>query len=31
MRQSAVSFEASGLTIEGVVAVPDNVTAPSPE
>ena len=30
MRQSAVSFEASGLTIEGVVAVPDNFTAPVP-
>ena len=30
MRQSAVSFEASGLTIEGVVAVPENITAPVP-
>ena len=30
MRQSAVSFEVNGLTIEGVVAVPDDVTKPVP-
>ncbi len=30
MRQSAVNFQTSGLSIEGVVAVPDNVGEPVP-